>query len=167
MTFFDFLDSNMTGLFLAILGFALSTALACWGSAKAVGMVGQAAGGLLMEDPSKFGKALLLQALPGTQGIYGMIVSFIGIFKLGLFSGSVMTLTWDDGLFLLFACLPIAIIGYLSAIHQGKVAVTGINLLAKRPDEVGKAITSAALVETYAIFSLLISLLMVVFAPIG
>ena len=167
MTFFDFLNSDLTGLFFAVLGFALATALACWGSAKAVGMVGQAAGGLLTENPGLFGKALLLQALPGTQGIYGMIVSFIGLFKLGLFSGGAVSVSPDQGLYLLFACLPIAIVGFLSAIHQGKVAVTGINLLSKRPDEVGKAITSAALVETYAIFSLLISLLMVVFAPIG
>ena len=168
MTLFDFLNnSNATGVYFAILGLALATALACWGSAKAVGMVGQAAGGLLTEDPSKFGKALLLQALPGTQGIYGMIVSFIGIVKMGLFGGSLVALTPADGLYLLFACLPIAIVGYLSALHQGKVAVAGINLLSKRPDEVGKAITSAALVETYAIFALLISLLLVLFAPIG
>ena len=44
---------------------------------------------------------------------------------------------------------------------QARVAVAGINLLSKRPDQVGKAITSAALVETYAIFALLISVLLV------
>ena len=45
-------------------------------------------------------------------------------------------------------------------------AASGISLIAKRPDEVGKAITSAALVETYAIFAVLVSLLMVVFAKV-
>ena len=64
------------------------------------------------------------------------------------------------------ASLPIAIVGYYSAIKQARVAAAGINLIAKRPDEVGKAITSAALVETYAIFAVLVSMLLVLFAKV-
>ena len=135
------------------------------GSAKGVGMVGEAASGLLTEDPSKFGKALILQALPGTQGIYGLITAFLIIFKIGIL-GTPVELSVAQGAYFLMASLPIAIVGFYSAIKQAKVAVSGINLIAKRPDEVGKAITSSALVETYAIFAVLVSLLLVLFASV-
>ncbi len=162
MTLFD-LISNGTNL--AVLGAALAVLFPCMGSAKGVGMVGEAASGLLTDDPSKFGGALLLQALPGTQGIYGLVTAFIVLFKIGLF-GEMSALTTAQGLFIMFACLPIAVVGYFSAIKQGRVAVAGINLIAKRPGEVTKAMTSAALVETYAILALLISLLAVLFASV-
>ena len=131
------------------------------GSAKGVGLVGEASSGMLSEDPSMFGKALILQALPGTQGIYGLITAFLIIYKMGILSGSPVELTIAQGAYFLMAALPIAIVGYYSAIKQGKVAAAGISFIAKRPKEVGKAITSAALVETYAIFAVLISLLLV------
>ncbi len=155
--------TNFLGQTLALLGAALAAILAGMGSARGVGMVGEAASGLLTEDPSKFGKVLILQALPGTQGIYGLITAFLIIFKIGLL-GTPVELTVGQGAYFLVAALPIAIVGYYSAIKQAKVAVAGVNLIAKRPDEVGKAIISAALVETYAIFAVLISLLLVLFA---
>ena len=165
-TFAGFLGSLLNGQNLALLGAGLAAALAGMGSAKGVGMVGEAASGLLTEDPSKFGKALILQALPGTQGIYGLITAFLIIFKIGVL-GTPVALTIGEGAYFLMAALPIAIVGYYSALKQARVAVSGINLIAKKPDEVGKAITSAALVETYAIFAVLVSLLMVLFAPVG
>ena len=162
-----FFETVLNGQNLALLGAALAVIIAGMGSAKGVGMVGEASSGLLTEDPSKSGKALILQALPGTQGIYGLITAFLVIFKMGLLSGAPVALDVSQGIYFLLACMPIAVVGYLSAIRQARVAVTGVNLIAKRPDEVGKAITSAALVETYAIFAVLISLLLVLFAPIG
>ncbi len=161
----NFFEMVFTGQNLALIGAALAVILAGFGSARGVGMVGEAAAGLLTEDPSKSGKALILQALPGTQGIYGLIISFLIIFKIGLL-GTPAALTVSQGIYFLMAALPIAIVGYYSAIKQAKVAVSGINLIAKRPDEVGKAITSAALVETYAIFAVLISMLLVLFAKV-
>ena len=50
---------------------------------------------------------------------------------------------------------------------QAKTAVAGIGLLAKRPEEAGKAITMAIMVETYAVFALLISMLVILLLPIG
>lgn len=162
MTFADFLNQFFNGQTLALLGAALAATMAGIGSAKGVGIVGEAASGMLIEDPSKFGKALLLQALPGTQGIYGLVTAFMILYKIGILS-TPMTLTMAEGAYFLMASLPMAFVGYLSAIHQGRVAAAGIHLIAKRPGEVGKAITSAALVETYAIFALLISLLPILF----
>lgn len=161
----NFFEMIFTGQNLALLGAGLAVMLAGIGSARGVSMVGEAASGLLTEDPSKFGKVLILQALPGTQGIYGLITAFLIVFKIGLL-GTPATLTVSQGTYFLMAALPIAIVGYFSAIKQAKVAISGVNLIAKRPDEVGKAITSAALVETYAIFAVLISMLLVLFAKV-
>ena len=113
----------------ASVGAALAAGLAGWGSAKGVGIVGQASTGLLTEDPGKFGKALILQALPGTQGIYGLITAFIILFKIGIL-GTPVQLTVAQGGYFLMASLPIAIVGYFSAIHQGRVAAAGIHLIA-------------------------------------
>ncbi|MBR3862638.1 MAG: V-type ATP synthase subunit K [Clostridia bacterium] len=161
----EIITSIFSGRNIALLGAALAAGLAGMGSAKGVGMVGEAASGLLTEDPSKFGKTLILQALPGTQGIYGLITAFLIIFKIGIL-GTPVELTTAQGAYFLMASLPIAILGYYSAVKQARVAVSGVNLIAKRPDEVGKAITASALVETYAIFAVLVSLLLVLFAKV-
>lgn len=164
ITIGEFFASIFTGNNLALLGVALATLLAGMGSAKGVNLVGKASAGLLSEDPSKFGKTLILQALPMTQGIYGFITSFLIIFKMGIIGGTAAQLTIGQGAYYLMAALPIAIVGYYSGIKQGEVAAAGVSVLAKRPDELGKSITSAALVETYAILAVLVSLLLVLFS---
>lgn len=149
---------------LAIIGAALAVGLAGIGSAKGVGMAGEATAGLLSENPNLFGKSFVLMALPMTQGIYGLVIAFLIVLRVGLFSEGMdafVNLPVEKGAYYLMSALPIAVVGLFSAIKQARVAVAGINLLAKRPDQVGKAITSAALVETYAIFALLISVLLV------
>ena len=151
------------GLALAVIGAAIA-ACAGVGSGIGVGIAGEAAAGVVAEDPNKFGQTLVLQALPGTQGIYGLIVAFMVINNMGLFSGAVKTLSVSQGLYYLIACLPIAIVGFYSGIKQGRVAASGMNILAKRPDDFGKGVIAAALVETYAIFALLVSLLLIIFA---
>ena len=166
MTFGELMNLIFTGNNLALLGAALAATLAGMGSAKGVGLVGEAASGLLSEDPSKFVKALILQALPGTQGIYGLITALLIIYKMGILGGTPVELTVTQGAYFLMASLPIAIVGFYSGIKQGKVAASGISLIAKRPKEVIKALTAAALVETYAIFAVLVSLLLVIFAKI-
>ena len=151
------------GTFLAILGAALAAGFAGIGSAIGVGMGGQAAAGVTSEDPDKFGSCLILQLLPGTQGIYGLLVAFIVFIKINVFGG-IKALELSQGLGMLAGCLPIAIVGFISAIHQGKVAVSGMALVAKRPEEQSKAIVMAVMVETYAILALLVSFLAVFFA---
>ena len=164
MTFAELLEQLFTGNNLAVLGAAFAAIFAGMGSSKGVGIAGEAASGVITEDPSKFGKALILQALPGTQGIYGLIVAFMVINNLGLLSGNVVNLTVGQGLYYLVACLPIAIVGFYSGVKQGRVAAAGMNILAKRPDDFGKGVIAAALVETYAIFAVLVSLLLIIFA---
>lgn len=155
------------GLALAILGAALAVILAGCGSAKGVGLAGQAAAGLLSEDPSMFGKVLILQLLPGTQGLYGFLIAILVLVNVGVLGGAPKDLSWQQGMYYLVACLPIAFAGLISAIHQGKVASAGVSLIAKNPDQVGKAITMASLVEFYAILPFLISLLAVLSVSVG
>lgn len=163
------MQTLFSGLNLALLGAALAAILSGIGSSYGVGIVGEAAAGVVVEDPSKFGKALVLQAIPGTQGIYGLITAFMVINKLGILSGNIVKISHADGMFILCACLPIAIVGYYSAKKQGRVSAAGINILAKRPDEFAKGVIAAAMVETYAIFAVLVSLLLIIsydFTPV-
>ena len=153
----------MNGQLLALIGAALATTLACVGSAKGVGISAQAAMGVLSEDSSKFGKMMVLALLPGTQGLYGFIVSFLILTKCIPGFGGTADLTMVQGLLYLVASLPIAFGGMISAFLQGKAAVSGISLVAKDGDAFGKAMTQIALVEFYALLSLIISLLAVLF----
>ena len=163
MTMGDFLATIFTGNNLALLGAALATLMSGMGSAKGVNLAGKASAGLLSEDPSKFGKTLVLQALPMTQGIYGFVTGFLILFKMGVLGGT-PNLTTEQGGYHLMASLPIAIVCYYSGIKQGEVAAAGVAVLSKQPKQVGKAITSTALVETYAILAVLISLLLILFS---
>lgn len=147
------------GLTLAILGGALAVFLAGIGSAIGVGLAGQAASGVMSEDPSKFGSMLLLAALPGTQGIYGFLSGFLVILKLGLIGGTALAPTVQQGLQIMFACFPVAFAGLVSGIHQGKVCAAGIYMVAKQPKEMTKPMVLAALVETYAVLGLLATVL--------
>ena len=149
------------GIVYALLGAAVAVFLAGTGSAIGVGIAGQAASGVVTGDPSKFAKVLIMQLLPGTQGIYGLLVGFITLSKVGLLGGSVADLDVKTGLLILAACLPIGIVGLLSAISQGKTAAAAIGIVAKKPDQFGKAMLFPAMVETYAILALLISILAV------
>ena len=154
--FFD----SFGGIGLAFLGAALAVGLCCIGSAKGTGMVGEAATGLLSQAPEHFSKCLILQVLPGTQGLYGLVVWFFALFTSGAFSGGLVPLTVTEGATIFAACLPIALGGWLSAIFQGRVAAASVNVVAKKPDDWAKGIILCGIVEFYAILSLLASVLL-------
>ena len=153
---------NIGGLALALLGAGLAAALSGVGSAKGTGIAGEAGAGLLCEDPGKFGKVMILQVIPGTQGLYGLVVWFFAIFRMGLLSGTLPELTVAQSMQYFVACLPMALGGLLSAIAQGRVAAASINLLAKKPDDWSKGMVLCITVEFYAILSLLASMLMII-----
>jgi V/A-type H+-transporting ATPase subunit K len=149
----------LSGLTLAIFGAALAVVLGGIGSAIGVGLAGQASSGVMSEDPDKFGSLLLLVALPGTQGIYGFLSAFLVILKLGLAGGTVATVSVSQGWQVLISCLPVALTGLVSGIHQGKVCASGVYMVAKQPKDLMKTMIMAALVETYAVLGLLITIL--------
>ena len=148
------------GLAFAIAGAILAVSLAGIGSILGTGTAGRAAAGLVSEDPDKFGKVLLLQALPGTQGIYGFLGAIMAMQKIGLLGGEVLSLSVAAGWQIFFACLPIALTGLLSGLYQGRVSAAGVGIVAKKPGESGKGIIFAAVVETYAVLGLLATILL-------
>ena len=151
---------SIGGLGFAILGAALAAGLCCVGSAKGTGMVGEAATGLLSENPEHFSKCLILQVLPGTQGLYGLVIWFFALFTMGAFSGGIGDISVTQGINIAVSCLPMAIGGYRSAIYQGRVAASSINIVAKQPNDWSKGIILCVIVEFYAILSLLASILL-------
>ncbi|MDD6770226.1 MAG: V-type ATP synthase subunit K [Inconstantimicrobium porci] len=159
-TWIEFFVKN-GGLIFALLGAALAVGLAGIGSAKGIGIAGEAASGLMSEEPEKFGKSIILVALPGTQGLYGFVIALILFTKVGIIGGEAPE--FAKGLSYFMACLPIAIAGWKSAIAQGKAAAAGIQVLAKKPDDVMKGVTFAIMVETYALLGFVASLFMVLF----
>lgn len=153
MKFMDFLNAN-GGFLFAALGAAFAVIFSGFGSAKGVGIVGQAAAGVIAEEPEKFGKSLILQLLPGTQGLYGFV---IGLFIL-LRIGDVASL--QDGMYLFIVALPVAFVGWYSAIEQGKTSVAGIGILAKNGEQSTKGVIYAVMVETYALLAFITSIML-------
>jgi V/A-type H+-transporting ATPase subunit K len=150
-----------SGILYAMAGAVLAALLAGAGSAKGVGMAGEAGAGVTTEDPNKFSKVLILQLLPGTQGIYGLLVAFITFMQIGVLGGS-SDISLAKGLLYFAACMPIGVVGYFSAIYQAKASIASIAMIAKKPEQFGKAMMFPAMVETYAILALLVSILGVV-----
>ena len=148
------------GLAMAIAGGAISAFLAGTGSAIGIATAAQVADGVLAEEPDLFGKLLILVALPGTQGIYGLLGTFLVIIKLGFVGGGSVSLTFWQGFQIFFAMLPVAIAGFFSAVHQGRTSAAGVELTARRPDAMMKGVIYAAMVEAYAIFGLLATILL-------
>jgi V/A-type H+-transporting ATPase subunit K len=159
LTFSQWLVNN-SGLALTVLGVALATLLSGIGSAKGVGIAGEAATGVITEDPDKFGKALILQLLPGTQGLYGFVIGLLILINSGILGGN-PNIDAATGWAYFLASLPIAFAGWRSAISQGRVAAAGMNILAKKPDHSTKGVVLAVMVETYALLAFVISLLLV------
>ena len=149
------------GIVYALLGAAIAVLLAGAGSAMGVGIAGQAAAGGGKEDPKKVAQGFIMQLFPGTQGLYGLLVGFITLSKIGILGGGVADVSVQTGLMILAACLPIGIVGLISGVAQGKTAASSIGIVAKKPDQFGKAMLFPAMVETYAILALLISFLAV------
>ena len=152
------------GLVYALIGAVSAALFSGIGSALAVGKGGQAAAGVVAEDASQFSKVLILQLLPGTQGIYGLLIAFITMSQIGILGGSAEMST-AKGLAYLTACLPIAFVGLISALAQGNASVAAIGLVAKDPTQFGKAMIFPAMVETYAILALLVSILAIFAIP--
>ena len=155
------------GMALGLLGAGLAAVLSGIGSAKGTGIAGEAGTGLLCQDPSKFGKVMILQVIPGTQGLYGLVIWFFAILQMGVFSGTAVGMSVADGLRVAAACLPMATGAAISAPAQGRVAATAINLMAKRPNDWAKGIILCITVEFYAILSLLASFLMLLNLNLG
>lgn len=147
---------QVTVYLIAYLGAGIACALAGIGSSIGVGIAAQASTGVMSVDPKKFGKLLLLSALPGTQGIYGFVIAFLLLQKIAGFTALEASDAWK----VFAAGVPVALAGLLSGIFQGKVCASGAMMTAKQPGDSGKALILAVFVEFYAILGFLVSFLM-------
>jgi len=149
------------GQVLALLGAAVAVIGAGIGSSRGVGLAGETSAGVSTENPEVNSKLLVLQLLPATQGIYGFLVAVIVLINTNVLGGTMKAVEIYQGLAILAGCLPIGIVGYYSAIKQGKVAAAAMIMTGQRPEMSGKGITMCVMVETYAVLALLISFLIV------
>ncbi|HOZ49944.1 MAG TPA: V-type ATP synthase subunit K [Candidatus Hydrogenedentes bacterium] len=156
----DHLVAIEVGRGLAIAGAGLAIGLGCAGSGKGIAIASQAAAGVLSEKPSLFGQLLVMIALPGTQGFYGFITGIMIFRKTGLLAGE-WAVAPNTGVALLVMGLGVGIALYVSAVWQGEASAAGISLVARRPEEAGRALLFPAMVETYAVVALLAAILVI------
>lgn len=142
------------GLAFAIAGAAIVMAISGVGSAIGVAFAGQAAGGVLSEEPEKFGRLIPLIGISGTQGFYGFLIGFLVLNKLNLLGASIKLPTLHQGIQIFAICAVISLVESISAVWQGKVSVSSIYMVAKKPEEAGKALVLPIFVEIYAILGL-------------
>jgi len=156
---------SLLGTGIALFGATLAVGIACFAAAKGSGYAGEAAAGLLAEDPSKFSKALILVVIPGTNGLYGLVIWFLALAQLGAFAGGIIELTLVQGLAFFAACVPM-MTGGLSAIAQGRVAAASVGVLARQEGDWAKGMILCILIEFFAILSLLASFLTIISIPV-
>jgi len=142
------------GMVYSILGAVCVMIFSGIGSAIGVAIAGQAAAGVMTEDPEKFGIMIPLVGIPGTQGFYGFLIGFLVLNKLSLLTPNIKVPSVTQGLQILSICAIAGLVECISAIYQGKVSAASIGIIAKKPEEAGKALVLPIFVEIYAILGL-------------
>jgi V/A-type H+-transporting ATPase subunit K len=142
------------GLIFSIAGAAAVMVISGIGSSIGVALAGQAAAGVMTEDPEKFGKMIPLVGIPGTQGFYGFLIGFLVLNKLNLLAASIKVPSLAQGIQIFSICALVSLVESISAVWQGKVSVSSIYIVAKKPEEAGKALVLPIFVEIYAILGL-------------
>jgi len=149
-------------IYLTLIGVGISAGLGAAGSSLGVGAVAKASAGLLSKEPEKFPQALALSALPSTQSLYGLLFGFIILIQAGLLgSPAADTVTMEVALGFVFASIPVGIACLFSGLKQGEASAAGVKILAEKPENLSQAIVLSALIESFAIFGLVVSLLVV------
>ncbi len=150
---------GMSGADWALLGGGLAAILGGIGSAIGITAASSAVAGIVSEDGEKFGKLLPLAAMPGTQGIYGFIAAVLVLIFFNMLSGEI-AIPAAIGFKIFLACMPVAFLCLVSAIYQGLTAAAAAGIVARRSEDAGKALILPALVETYAVLALIVTILM-------
>ena len=108
---------------------------------------------MVIDEPDKFGKSLILQLLPASQGLYGFVIAIMILGNLR------PDLSLQQGLFILVACLPMMIVGYPSAVAQARISTAGITILRRNEEQMTKTIIYTVMVETYALLAFVTSII--------
>jgi len=150
------------GMMFALAGAGMAVLLSGIGSSLGILISSRAATGVLSEKPERYGQLLIMVVLPGTQGFYGFLAALLVMIKLNFFGAAKIDPSFQLGVQIFLACLPVAFAGLITAIYQGKVSAAGIMMTAKRPEMAFKAgVVYAVMVEMYAILGLLATMLII------
>ena len=147
---------ELSGTAMAAIGAFLAIAIAGFGSAKGLDIAGNAAAGVTGEDDKNFSSALVMDALPQTQVIYGFIIAVL--ITLGIMGGE---MTVEQGWIAIAAGLAVGIAG-LSAINQGRVAAASIGATAKNPGIKGKVLIFIVMPEIAALFGFVVAIMLLI-----
>ena len=140
---------------IATFGIALAVILTAVASSRGANMIGKAAAALISEHPERFGQSLVLQMMSASQGLYGFIIGFLIFLNMG------EGLTLQASMNYFFAGLIMGVAGYLTCIQQSAAATAGVQILAKKPEHSTKGLLYSAMIETYAIFTFVIAIMLV------
>lgn len=135
--------------FLAYIGLGIMLAVSCIGSTYGVTIGGNATIGALKKNPDLFGSAMILCALPSTQGLYGFAGFFLMLNKLKVME----TLSINAALAILAVGVGLGIVGFFSATKQASLIANGINEMGNGQDVFGKTLILAVFPELYAILA--------------
>lgn len=150
---------TLSGVDWALLGGGVAAILAGTGSAIGISAASGAVSGIVSEDGEKFGKLLPIAAMPGTQGIYGFIAAVLVLAFFNILGGNT-DIPGAEGFKIFLACLPVGFLCLTSGIYQGVTGASAAGIVARRSEDSGKALIFPALVETYAVLSLIVTILM-------
>ena len=144
---------------LVILGCALAIGITGISSAIGLALAGSSAVAVTAEKPNLFGKCLVLQVLPMTQSVYGLLTAILLMMGVGLLGGEPKTATLLVGTGAVWIGLAVGLTG-ISAINQGMVASSSISAVGRNPDVAARGIIYTVMPETIAIFGLLVGILL-------
>jgi V/A-type H+-transporting ATPase subunit K len=143
-----------------ILGCALAIGIAGISSAIGLALAGSSAVAVTAEKPDLFSKCLILQVLPMTQSVYGLLTAILLMMGAGLLGGGA-TISSLQGIGAIWVGLAVGLTG-ISAINQGMVASSSISAVGRNPDVASRGIIFTVMPETIAIFGLLVGILLMV-----
>lgn len=145
---------------LAAIGAGLAIGISGIGSGIGVGIAGASGAGVISERSEKFGMALVFQALPQTQAIYGLLVGILIIVGAGLLGGGESIVAGNPaiGYAAIGAGLAVGLAG-ISAVGQGIASSGGLGVTSEKPEMFGKGMVFSVLPETQAIYGLLVAIL--------
>ncbi len=150
---------------IAIFGIIIAMGMTGIASSLALGMTGSAAAGATAEKPENFGKNLVLQILPMTQGVYGLLASILLLMGVGLLGGAAVpvgaAVDPQIGMVAIGIGIVVGLTG-LSAFGQAVTASASIGATARNPEVAGKGIIFSVMPETLAIFGLLVAIFIMV-----
>ncbi|MBB3188609.1 V-type ATP synthase subunit K [Microbacter margulisiae] len=137
----------MEPIMFAYIGIAFLVGLSSIGSAYGTSIAGNAVIGALKKNPDIFGKAMVLTALPGSQGLLG----FLGYFLMSPFL--VPHITIFQGIAICFTGIAVGLVELLSSIRQGQVCANGASAMGNGHEVFNNTLILAVFPELYSIIA--------------